>query len=52
MTDVISWLEAIVRASPMPLLEVWGRFSYVVGLLLAVAAGSPCSPREEERTGC
>ncbi len=38
MTDVISWLEAIIRSIPMPLLEVWGRFSYIVGLLLAICA--------------
>jgi PAS domain S-box-containing protein len=38
MTDVFSWFEAIVHAIPMPLLEVWGRFSYIVGLVLAICA--------------
>ena len=38
MTNVISWLEAMFRAIPMPLLEVWGRFSYIVGLVLAICA--------------
>src|SRR6476469_1189668 len=38
MTAVINWLEAIVSAIPLPLLEVWGRFSYLAGLLLAVCA--------------
>ena len=51
MTDVISWLEAIVRASPMPLLEVWGRFSYVVGLLLAICAFGGFTFRIGDRWG-
>ena len=38
MTSVITWLEAIVSAIPLPLLEVWGRFSYIVGLVLAICA--------------
>ncbi len=38
MTSVISWLEAIVSTIPLPLLEVWSRFSYIVGLVLAVCA--------------
>jgi hypothetical protein len=38
MTVVISWIEAIFRAIPLPLLEVWGQFSYVVGLALAICA--------------
>ena len=51
MTEVISWLEAIVRASPMPLLEVWGRFSYVVGLLLAICAFGSFTFRIGDRWG-
>ena len=38
MTSVIVWLEDVVRTIPLPLLEVWGRFSYVVGLALAICA--------------
>jgi hypothetical protein len=38
MTSVITWLEAIVSTIPLPLLEVWGRFSYIVGLVLAICA--------------
>jgi PAS domain S-box-containing protein len=38
MTFVITWLEAIVSTIPPPLLEVWGRFSYIVGLVLAISA--------------
>ena len=51
MTDVISWLEAIVRAIPLPLLEVWGRFSYVVGLLLAICAFGGFTFRIGDRWG-
>ena len=38
MTPVITWLEEIVGTIPLPLLEVWGRFSYLLGLLLAICA--------------
>ena len=38
MTPVIDWLETIVGTIPLPLLEVWGRFSYLIGLLLAICA--------------
>lgn len=38
MTSVIVWLEEIVGTIPLPLLEVWSRFSYVVGLALALCA--------------
>jgi hypothetical protein len=38
MTSVITWLEAIVSNIPLPLLEVWSRFSYIVGLVLAICA--------------
>ena len=38
MAAILAWLEGIVGAIPLPLLEVWGRFSYVVGLALAICA--------------
>ena len=38
MTSVIVWLEHVVATIPLPLLEVWSRFSYVVGLALAICA--------------
>src|SRR5215470_1813166 len=38
MTAVITWYEMIVGAVPLPLLEVWGRFAYIVGLFLALCA--------------
>ncbi|MFO1108054.1 MAG: PAS domain-containing protein [Bradyrhizobium sp.] len=38
MTAVIAWLDAILGSIPLPVLEVWGRFSYIVGLFLAACA--------------
>ena len=38
MSSVITWLEGIVSGIPLPLLEVWSRFSYIVGLVLAICA--------------
>ena len=38
MTAVVAWFEAIFSSIPLPLLEVWGRFAYIVGLLLAICA--------------
>ena len=38
MTAIITWYEMIVAIIPLPLLEVWGRFSYIVGLFLAFCA--------------
>src|SRR5260370_18077106 len=34
----VAWFEAVVSRIPLPMLEVWGRFSYVVGLFLAICA--------------
>ena len=38
MTAVVAWIEAVVSSIPLPMLEVWGRFSYLVGFCLAVCA--------------
>src|SRR6476620_8831912 len=38
MKDVVTWFEMVVGSSPLPVLEVWGRFAYVVGLVLAICA--------------
>ena len=38
MTAVVAWLDAVLSNIPLPLLEVWGRFSYIVGLFLAICA--------------
>ncbi len=38
MTAIVAWFEAVVSSIPLPMLEVWGRFSYLVGFCLAVSA--------------
>ena len=38
MTAILTWYEMIVAIIPLPLLEVLGRFSYIVGLFLAFCA--------------
>ena len=38
MTAIVTWYEMIVGSIPLPLLEVMGRFSYIVGLFLAFCA--------------
>src|SRR6478735_6243090 len=38
MTAIVAWLDAVLSNIPLPVLEVWGRFSYVVGLLVAICA--------------
>ena len=38
MTTVVTWFDAIFSSIPLPLLEVWGRFAYVVGFVLAICA--------------
>ena len=38
MTAILTWYEMIVGIIPLPVLEVLGRFSYIVGLFLAFCA--------------
>jgi len=38
MAAILAWLETMFGAVPLPLLEVWSRFSYIVGFALAVCA--------------
>ena len=38
MTAVVAWLDAVLSSIPLPVLEVWGQFGYVVGLFLAIGA--------------
>ena len=38
MAPVIRWLEATFLGLPSPLLEVWGRVSYLLGFALALFA--------------
>src|SRR5262245_30840123 len=51
MTAVITWYEMIVSTIPLPLLEVWGRFAYIVGLFLALCAFGGFTFRIGERWG-
>ncbi len=38
MEVAVKWLEAIFAQIPLPLLEVWGRFGFIVGFVLMVLA--------------
>jgi hypothetical protein len=38
MTAVVAWLDAVLSNIPLPVLEVWARFSYAVGLFVAICA--------------
>ena len=38
MTAIVAWFEAVVSSIPLPILEVWGRFSYLIGFFLAICA--------------
>jgi signal transduction histidine kinase len=51
MTQVITWLEALGAILPLALLEVWGRFSYLVGFVLAVCAFGGFTFRIGDRWG-
>jgi PAS domain S-box-containing protein len=51
MTTVVTWFDAIFSSIPLALLEVWGRFAYVVGVFLAVCAFGGFTFRIGERWG-
>lgn len=51
MTAVVAWVEALTTSIPLPVLEVWGRFSYLVGLLLAICAFGGFTFRIGDRWG-
>jgi len=51
MTSFLTWLEAVVGNFNLPVLEVWGRFSYLVGLVLAICAFGGFTFRIGERWG-
>src|SRR6187549_1531914 len=38
MNAIVAWLDAILSSIPLPVLEVWARFSYAVGLFVAICA--------------
>ena len=51
MNAILTWLEVSFRAIPLPLLETWGRFSYVIALALAVFAFGGFTFRVGDRWG-
>src|SRR6187399_2728505 len=51
MAGILAWLEALVETIPLPFLEVWGRFSYFVGFVLAVCAFGGFTLRVGEHWG-
>src|SRR5215211_7544097 len=38
MHAIVEAIDALIGSLPMPLLEVWGRLAFFVGLALAIAA--------------
>ncbi|MES2177559.1 MAG: response regulator [Gemmatimonadota bacterium] len=38
MTGLLDWLESVFGQIPLPLLDVWGRFSFAIGVVLAICA--------------
>lgn len=38
ITATLNWLERLFASIPLPLFEVWGRFGYLLGLVLMVLA--------------
>src|SRR5262245_29397442 len=51
MVPAMETLEEIIGSIPLSLLEVWGRFAYIVGLFLAICAFSGFTFRIGERWG-
>ena len=51
MAAILALLEGVVGAVPLPFLEVWGRFSYLVGLGLAICAFGGFTFRIGDRWG-
>jgi PAS domain S-box-containing protein len=51
MTTIVTWFELTFSSIPLPLLEVWGRFAYVVGLFLAICAFGGFTFRIGDRWG-
>lgn len=38
MIAIVKWVESVFASIPLPLLEVWGRFGYILGLFLTAFA--------------
>ncbi|GMV83591.1 MAG: hypothetical protein AMXMBFR7_47750 [Planctomycetota bacterium] len=51
MQAIISWLEQVFTGLPLPFLEVWGRFSFLVGSVLAIFAYCGFTFRQGSRWG-
>src|SRR5262245_52626281 len=51
MTAIVTWYEMIVGTIPLALLEVWGRFAYIVGIFLAFCAFGGFTFRTGEHWG-
>ena len=51
MKAIVAWYEMLFTTVPLPLLEVWGRFAYIVGLFLAVCAFGGFTFRIGDRWG-
>ncbi|XDD49743.1 PAS domain S-box protein [Leptospira sp. WS92.C1] len=51
MYVVIQWLEFIFQSIPLPLLEVWGRFGYIIGIVLMIFAFGGFTFRTGKRWG-
>jgi two-component system sensor histidine kinase/response regulator len=51
MNSILSWLEDTVTSLPLPLLEVWGRLAFLIGLVLALAAFGGFTFRVGDRFG-
>lgn len=51
MITIVKWIESIFVSIPLPLLEVWGRFGYILGLVLTVLAFGGFSFRSGSKWG-
>ncbi|TGL48880.1 sensor histidine kinase [Leptospira kemamanensis] len=40
MAEILVWLEFIISKIPLPILEVWGRFAFLLGSLVAIFANT------------
>lgn len=38
MAEILVWLEFLISKIPLPILEVWGRFAFLLGSLVAIFA--------------
>ena len=51
MKAIVAWYEMLFTTVPLPLLEVWGRFAYIVGLFLAICASAVFTSQVGDRWG-